>query len=96
MYGTIARMRLKPGVEPELERLSREDIPAIPGLVFQYVYRTDADPREVFLVVAFEGKEVYVANAASPEQQARYRRYRDLLEGEPSWHDGEIIFSSPA
>jgi quinol monooxygenase YgiN len=97
MYGTIARMRIKPGSEQQLQKLSEEN-PAtnIPGFVFQHVYRSDADPNEVFLAVGFESKEAYLANAKSPEQHARYEQYRALMTAEPEWHDGEIVFSVPA
>ena len=36
---------------------------------------------------------VYVANANSPEQDARYRQLLALLEEPPEWHDGEIVAS---
>ncbi len=96
MYGTVARLRLKPGMEERFQQFGREAAGAIPGLVFQHVYRTDADPQAYYLVVGFENKEAYQANATSAEQQARYEQYRALLEAEPEWHDGEIVFSSPA
>jgi heme-degrading monooxygenase HmoA len=95
MYGTIAKMRIIPGKEKELEALSRESSPQIPGFVFQHVYRMDADPNEVYLVVGFESKEAYLANAKSPEQNERYMKYRSLFAGDPEWHDGEIVFSVP-
>jgi hypothetical protein len=95
MYGTIARLHLKPGAEAELDRLNRQDIPAIAGHVFEYVYRSEADPLDVWLVVAFESKAAYVANATSPAQHERYQQYRDLMTAEPEWHDGEILFSYP-
>lgn len=53
----------------------------------------DADQREYFLVVGFESREAYVANANSPEQHERYLRFRELLESDPEWHDGEIPYS---
>jgi quinol monooxygenase YgiN len=95
MYGTIARIRVKPGKEAELRQLGNEMAPQIPGFVFQHVYRTDADPNEYYLVVAFASKEAYRANAGSPEQAARYAQYRALLEADPEWHDGEIVDSYP-
>lgn len=95
MYGTIARIRLKPGAEEHLWRLIRENSPRIDGIVFQHVYRMDADPRECFLVVGFTSKEHYRRNAESSEQHARYLRFRELLESDPEWHDGEIVFSLP-
>ncbi len=93
MYGTIAKLRIKPGMESELERLSREEQTEIAGIAFQYVYRMDTDPQDLYLVVGFESKEAYHQNAQSPEQHTRYEAYRALLERDPEWHDGEIIFS---
>jgi quinol monooxygenase YgiN len=96
MYGTIARLRVKPGKEQELERFGRESTTQnVPGMVFDYIFRTDANPQELFLVAGFESKEAYRANAESPEQHARYEEYRALLDADPEWHDGEIIFSYP-
>jgi heme-degrading monooxygenase HmoA len=97
MYGTVARMRIKPGAEEKLQQFSREaDEVGIPGLVFQHIYRLDANPNEVILAVGFESKEAYVANAKSPEQNARYEQYRALLTADPEWNDGEIVQSFPA
>jgi quinol monooxygenase YgiN len=97
MYGTVARMKIKPGTEEQLRQLSRDfDSVQVPGLVSQQVYRLDADPNEFILVVAFESKDAYVANADSPEQHDRYQRFRALLAAEPEWHDGEIVDSYPA
>jgi hypothetical protein len=95
MYGTIARLQLKPGAEAELHRLNRESIPAVEGLVFEYAFRTDADPNVVFLVIAFESKTAYLANAAEPAQHARYQQFRDLMTTDPEWHDAEIPFAYP-
>ena len=97
MYGTVARLKIKPGAEELLRQLARDvEADRIPGFVFQHVYRMDAGPEEYILVVAFESKNDYVANANSPEQAARYRRYRDLLASDPEWHDGEIVDSHAA
>lgn len=93
MYGTIAKFRIKPGKEAELEHLSREEHAEIAGILFQHVYRMDTDPQELYLVVGFESEAAYRANAESPEQHARYEAYRALLESDPEWHDGEIVFS---
>jgi quinol monooxygenase YgiN len=93
MYGTIAKLRIKPGMEAELEHLSREANAEIPGFNFQHVYRLDDDPQELYLAVGFASKEAYRANAESPEQHTRYEAYRALLDAEPEWHDGEIVFT---
>jgi quinol monooxygenase YgiN len=96
MYGTIARIRVKPGKEEELLRLGNEMVPRIPGFVFQHVYRTDADQNECYLVLAFASKEAYRANAGSLDQHARHQQFRSLLDADPEWHDGEIVDSFPA
>jgi quinol monooxygenase YgiN len=94
MYGTIARMRLKPGMEGKLkEELAQYERLKIPGFVSTMVYRMDRDPNEIFMVVAFTDKDSYVANARDPKQDERFRKMRAVLAADPEWHDGEIIGS---
>lgn len=96
MYGTIAKLRLKPGKEEAFKefgkRASSEDVTR--GLVFDYVFKLDSGNDEYFLVAGFTDKEAYVKNAQSPEQHERYEEYRALLAEEPEWHDGEIVFTN--
>jgi quinol monooxygenase YgiN len=94
MYGTVARLRLKRGMESRLQEVLKvyEEV-KVPGYVASYVYRLDNSPNEYYLSVIFENRELYRANASSPEQDARYRKLAALLDGEPQWHDGEIIFA---
>ena len=93
MYGTVARFRIKQGAEEQLDQRQREfEALRIPGYVRSIVYRMDTDPQECYLAVVFDSKEAYQANAASPEQDARYRQLVTLMDGEPEWHDGEIVF----
>ena len=66
----------------------------MPGYVGLTAYRFDADPNELLMAVVFESKEAYWANAESPEQNARYREMLELLESEPGWQDGEIVYRS--
>lgn len=93
MYGTIARMQIKPGMMERLTRVARDqDVSgSIPGLVFSYVYQTDADPNVCYLAVGFESRDAYTANANSPEQNQRYLQLREYLASDPEWHDGEIV-----
>lgn len=93
MYGTVARMRVKAGMLESLMELSEgyeADPP--PGFVGQYVYQMDDDLDEFYIVVMFESREAYVANADSPEQNERYLAMREMLAADPEWHDGEIIY----
>ncbi len=92
MYGTVAQMRLKPGSESQMQALMKEyETLDIPGYVQSTVYRMDNDPDEYYLAVVFDDRESYQMNAQSPEQAARYLRMAELLDGDPAWHDGEIV-----
>lgn len=93
MYGTVARMKTKPGTEKQLLALNDSGT-SIPGMVFQHVFRLDEGENDYYLVVGFESKEAYVANANSPEMHEMYLAYMELLDAEPKWHDGEVVFSS--
>ena len=97
MYGTVARWRIKPGM---LERLNAEMAAfgdrRVPGFVAEYVYQMDDDPDELYVAVVFESKEAYHANAGSPEQHAQYERLVTMFDGEPEWHDGEIVHTLSA
>lgn len=92
MYGTVAKMRIKPGALEHMEDWGPEDT-APRGAVAVYAFRMDADPNEVYMAAIFENKEAYIANANSPEQNERYEKMVKWLEGEPEWHDGEIVYS---
>lgn len=94
MYGTVARLRIKPGVEQKLMQIGRRrDIREIPGGLWQAIYRLDDKPNEYLLAVGFESKEAYEANASSPEQHQRYLELREMLTADPEWDDGEIVDS---
>jgi quinol monooxygenase YgiN len=79
-----------------IEQAREFEAAKVPGTVAVYIYRMDADPNEYYLAVVFESREAYLANADSPEQDARYRQVLSLLEREPEWHDGEIVYALQA
>jgi len=92
MYGTIARMRLKPGIaDRAIDELAAMEGNAPPGAVAVYIYRMDNNPDELYMAVLFESREAYWANAESPEQHQSFLRMMEFLVAEPDWHDGEII-----
>ena len=94
MYGTVARLHFKPGIDEQREaELDAASQRRIPGAVASYVYRTDADPNVYYLAVVFASKAAYDANAASPEQHAEFLRLRALLAEDPEWHDGAVVRS---
>jgi hypothetical protein len=93
MYGTIAKLRAKEGVD--LEELARQrtefDRHSTPGYVGHLVFRADTDPLEHWMVVLFDDRESYHANAQRPETHEQYLVMQKSLDGEPEWHDGEIV-----
>ncbi|MPZ99653.1 MAG: hypothetical protein GEU80_10025 [Dehalococcoidia bacterium] len=99
MYGTIARMRIKPGAEA----LFRAQMDAMGNMSLQghgwistMIYQSDSDPREVWMAVTFESREAYHANAQRPNQHMHYLLMRGCIEEDPEWHDGEIVAQMPA
>jgi len=92
MYGTIARMKIKPGSLEALQAWAEsENQEQTPGHVATYIYQMDNDANELYLVVLFESREAYHANAQSPEQNEAFQHYMQYLAAEPEWHDGEIV-----
>ena len=89
MYGTVAKMQLKPGAEEKLME-SMEGV-APPGQVATFIFKSDADPNVHFVTTVFESRDAYKKFADSPEQDKRFRQMRELLSAEPEWHDGEVV-----
>jgi quinol monooxygenase YgiN len=94
MYGTIARLQVKPGMMEKLQEWGSEPADAIPGYLSQYVFQMDKDSNELYLVVIFMDKASYAANAQSERQHARYLEMRAMLAADPEWHDGEVIYAA--
>jgi heme-degrading monooxygenase HmoA len=96
MYGTVATLHVQPGQEAALieEVRAEAEEAEMPGYISQYLYRADADPHTFYLVVMFDSRQSYVANANSPAQHERYLRLRALLTRDPEWGDGEIVYPS--
>ncbi|MFA5891744.1 MAG: hypothetical protein WDA27_12460 [Actinomycetota bacterium] len=97
MYGTVARFHAKPGRAGDLAALmdewDRDFKPLVRGAMAGYVYRLDKDPDEMIMTAVFQDKETYLANAASPAQDKWFQRFRELIDGDPEWNDGEILGS---
>ncbi len=93
MYGTVAKMKVQPGKEDQLMDLAREyESLDVPGYRGDLVYRCDEDPSICYMAVVFDSREDYVANAEDPKQHERYQAMRALLQEDPEWNDGEIIY----
>ena len=92
MYGTVARMRMRPGAEAlfraQFDALVHEQLKGWMSTTF---FQSDTDPLDVWMVVVFDRPESYRANAAHPNMDAVYRRFRSCLEADPEWHDGHVM-----
>ncbi len=95
MYGTVAKMRVKAGAEAEFLRIAQE-VESVPvaGVVAVYVYQMDANSRDFYMIAMFDSKESYFANANSPEQHQRFMQLMTVLESEPEWHDGTVVYAN--
>lgn len=91
MYGTVAKMTLKPGAEQKLMQSMEGSETGREGHVATYVFKSDSDPNVHFVATIFESKGAYKKFADSPDQDKRFRQMRELLAADPEWHDGEII-----
>jgi antibiotic biosynthesis monooxygenase (ABM) superfamily enzyme len=92
MYGTIMRARLKKDHVRDFLALgkewdARERRRAVGFSGSQILW--EKEPGRFALLVRFVDEESYRKNAASPEQDAFYRRMRECLEEDPEWIDGD-------
>jgi quinol monooxygenase YgiN len=94
-YGTIFRMRIKPGAEQQvlslMEEWERDRKPKIRGALGSYLFRPDKRSNELIGVAVFRDQDTYRANGNDPEQDAWYRRLRQQLEADPEWEDGVYL-----
>lgn len=95
MFGTIARVHVKPGMKDALRQaMAEDDSASIPGWIADYLFESTADPQICFLVAFFEDEASYTANADSPAQHERYLKFRACLSEDPEWNDWRAIAST--
>ena len=94
MYGTISRIRIKPGQEQAVEELVntwvRDRAPLVAGFIADYLLTPDRASGERFALTIFDSEANYRKNADDPAQHAWYEQFRALLEADPEWHDGAV------
>jgi quinol monooxygenase YgiN len=93
MYGTVARMKVKPGKVDELIKLTVDQVGGRrpKGYLGEIIYKMDNNPNELMMAVFFADKASYQANASDPEMNKEYEAYRAVLDADPEWNDGEVI-----
>lgn len=98
MYGTIFRVKVKEGKEGQLvdafEKWDRERKPKVIGAIKSLMLKSEKVPGEFLGIVVFKDKDSYKANANDPEQDKWYRQFRELLQSDPEWNDGEYIIGN--
>jgi heme-degrading monooxygenase HmoA len=89
MWGTIAKMKVKPGAEAFIgtQFHSMRNAERMPGWLFTQLFQSDSDPNEVWMIAMFTDKESYRRNAESPGQHRVYEMIRSCLVEDPEWHD---------
>jgi quinol monooxygenase YgiN len=92
MFGTIAKMKVKPGSYEKMAEVMKgfEERP-VKGFLFNAVYRSQSNPDEVWLVVGFEDEATYRANADDPRTDEMSKKFQTMMTAPPEWHDGEIV-----
>jgi heme-degrading monooxygenase HmoA len=100
MYGTVARLQVKPGQEEAVQALNerwlRERKPEATGFIADYALKSERNPGEWIVLVIFDTEANYRKNAADPAQHRQFEELRALLESDPEWNDGEIFAIEPA
>jgi quinol monooxygenase YgiN len=92
MFGTVARYRVKPGhVEQFMKEMGKFEGDPPAGWVYHTVFAGKDNPNELWMSVVFENEAAYKKSADSPEMDRQYRQMLEHLEGEPEWHDGNVI-----
>jgi hypothetical protein len=94
MFGTIGHARLKPGADAKLDALmedwTRQIRPTIPGSVLQLTGAPKDRPGEVVFIALMQDEATYRSLADDPAQDAWYRRFMELIEGDVSWEDVDL------
>ena len=93
-YGSIARLRIRKDRVRDLLALGREwderERMRAAGYLSSQILWDEKDEGAALLVTHFASREQYWKNANSPEQDAFFRRFRECLEADPEWTDGEF------
>jgi quinol monooxygenase YgiN len=90
MYGTVAKMRVKPENRDQLRKVAEaQNVEQVEGFVATYtLFENDSDV--AWLLAVFADRATYDANANDPAQHERFMELRALMDADPEWHDGEI------
>lgn len=90
MYGTIFKLKVKPGhVEDLIDSMTSSPTPT--GAIAFFIMNPDNQDNDLIAVAVFESKEAYISNANRPEQHEAFLDMMTHLQKEPEWIDGKYI-----
>ena len=94
MYGTIFKLKIKPGHQEQLLDIFKElsNGPKPDGAVAWFVMQPD-DKEDWIGVAVFDSKEAHVNNSNRPEQHQMFLKMMEHLQSEPEWTDGTYVIS---
>jgi hypothetical protein len=96
VYGTVGRLKVKAGKMQEVrDNMLNPEGREAKGFRGLHVLVPD-EGNEAVVAVIFEDKDTYFQMVHDPQTDENFGRLMALLEGEPSWSDGEWFSSSPA
>jgi len=95
MFGTVAKCTVKPGKDEEMLALASEWTKAnsSAGQIAGYTFKLEKQPGEYMSIAIFPSRDEYYRFAQRSETDEWYRKWRELLEADPEWNDGEVIQS---
>jgi len=96
MYGTIFRMRIKPGEQENTTALLKDRTnQGIAGAISAYLMIPDNSPDELVGVAVFEDKTAYTAKTNDPTQHEAFSKFRACLLEDSEWTLRCMNISSP-
>jgi hypothetical protein len=97
MFGTIGHANLKPGARAQIEGLMADwnatIRPKVPGAFITLAGNVAGQPDEMVFVALAQDEATYRNLAAMSEQDAWFRRFAALVDGEVRWEDVEMTQS---
>lgn len=94
MFGTIGHARLKPGARAQLDAMMADwnaNIrPKIPGTFINLVGNVAGSSENAVFVALAQDEATYRNLATMPEQDAWFRRFSAIVDGDVHWEDVEM------
>ena len=95
MYGTVALLRAKAGMEHQLidfyDRWYADRRPHQEGWQESFLYQSAENPREFALVGAYSARELFEAGTSGSAAEPWIQAFYDCLEGEFGRVTGDVV-----